>query len=147
MNDQVPVSLERRGFLRLVGGGVVLLPVAGLVACSGDKAPPAGSAAPAPAQPAPAAEPAAPVAEAAPTGGSAPLVQLEESDPVAVALGYRHDASQVDAAKFPRYAAGQNCANCIQFRGGAGEQWGGCGLFPGRSVNAAGWCNGYAPKA
>jgi hypothetical protein len=143
-----PETAQRRRFLRLAGGGMLLLPVAGLMACSGDKPAPAPAAsapepAPAPAEPAAAVPgPGAP----APAGG-ADLPRLEESDPTAVALGYRHDASQVDAAKHPRFAAGQNCSNCVQFRGQPGEAWGGCNLFPGRAVNAAGWCSGYALKA
>ncbi|MCU0975986.1 MAG: high-potential iron-sulfur protein [Steroidobacteraceae bacterium] len=146
MNEPRLQAPTRRAFLRLVGGGVALLPVAGLVACSGDKPAPA-PAAPAP-EPAPApAEPAAAVPEAPAATANIQLVPLEESDPAAVALGYRHDAAQVDTAKHPRFSAGQNCANCVQFRGQPGEAWAGCNLFPGRAVNAAGWCNGYAPKA
>lgn len=146
MIEPKPETTTRRGFLRLAGGGVLLLPVVGLVACSGDKPAPAASApepAPAPAEPAAA----VPEPEAAAPATDAPLAPLEESDPTAVALGYRHDASQVDAAKHPRFAPGQNCSNCVQFRGQPGEAWGGCNLFPGRAVNAAGWCSGYAMKA
>jgi hypothetical protein len=150
MNEPKLEASTRRAFLRVFGGGVALLPVAGLVACSGDKPAPA-PAAPAP-EPAPAPAPAESAAassapEAPAAAGDVPLAQIEESDPAAAALGYRHDASQVDPAKHPRFAAGQNCANCVQFRGQPGDAWGGCNLFPGRAVNAAGWCNGYAPKA
>ncbi len=149
-NPSGPAETRRR-FLKLVGGAAVLVPIGGLAGCGGDKAATA-PAAPAPApEPAPAAAPpAADTAAAEPAAAEAPaaeLVQLTEDDPVATALGYRHDATQVDAAKYPRHAAGQVCSNCIQFRGAAGDAWGPCGLFPGKLVNAAGWCNGYAPKA
>ena len=35
-----------------------------------------------------------------------------ESDPQATALGYKADATKVDKTKFPKYAAGQQCAGC-----------------------------------
>ena len=52
---------------------------------------------------------------------SAQAAKLEETDPQAVALGYRHDATKVDAKKFPTYAAGNNCANCQLFQSKTGE--------------------------
>jgi hypothetical protein len=42
----------------------------------------------------------------------AQAARLDEKDPQAVALGYVHDAGKVDTKKFPKYAAGQVCANC-----------------------------------
>jgi hypothetical protein len=133
-------ATTRRRFLKLMGGSAVLIPMAGLTGCSGDKAAPAQAQTPTAAAPAPVAPPAAAPA-------ATDLVRLAEDEPAAVALGYRHDAAQVDAGKYPRWAAGQTCSNCIQYRGEAGEPWGGCGLFPGKLVNAGGWCNGYAAKA
>jgi hypothetical protein len=140
MPQETDEATTRRGFLKLLGGSAVLIPIAGLTGCSGDKAAPTAAQSPA----APAAAPAATPAAAPDAAG---LVQLAEDEPAAVALGYRHDAAQVDAGKYPRWAAGQQCSNCIQYRGEAGESWGGCGLFPGKRVNAGGWCNGYAAKA
>jgi hypothetical protein len=158
---------ERRVFLKMVGGSAVILPLVGLSACSKD-APPA-AAAPTAAPPAAAPEP-APVAAAAPAAEPAPaatapdaaapdaaaqpapaapageLPRLEESATLAVALGYRHDATQADKAKYPRYAAGQMCKGCIQWKGTATDAWAGCGIFPGKLVNANGWCSTYLPK-
>ena len=37
---------------------------------------------------------------------------LDEKDPTAQSLGYKHDATKVDKAKFPKYKAGETCANC-----------------------------------
>ena len=37
---------------------------------------------------------------------------LKPTDPQAVALGYVSDATKADKAKYPKYAAGQDCANC-----------------------------------
>ncbi|MEL7536733.1 MAG: high-potential iron-sulfur protein [Pseudomonadota bacterium] len=74
---------------------------------------------------------------------SGDLPQLAEDDPQAVALGYKHDATAVSAE---RYEAGQKCQNCILYTGGD-KPWGPCSIFPGRAVNANGWCSTYAPKA
>lgn len=70
---------------------------------------------------------------------------LAETDPTAQALGYKADAAQVDAAKFPKHAANQTCASCNFFKAeGAG---GSCQLFPGKRVSSKGWCSAYAAKA
>ena len=71
---------------------------------------------------------------------------LAETDPQAVALGYKADASKVDKAKFPKYAAGQLCSNCALYQGKASDAAGGCPLFAGKQVTAAGWCSAYAKK-
>jgi hypothetical protein len=78
---------------------------------------------------------------------SAQAAKLEETDTVAVSLGYRHDASKVDAKKFPAFAAGRNCANCQLYQGKAGEAWGACGAVGGKLVNAKGWCVAWVKKA
>ncbi|MEO8459314.1 MAG: high-potential iron-sulfur protein [Dokdonella sp.] len=72
------------------------------------------------------------------------LPHLEESDATASALGYKHDASLVDKAKYPQYQAGRACVNCNFFQTKAGAAWGPCQLFPGKAVDAKGWCAGYA---
>jgi hypothetical protein len=72
--------------------------------------------------------------------------ELSEADPSAVALGYRADASKVDKVKFPRYTAGQQCANCQFYQGSASTKTAACPLFSGKMVEGAGWCNGYAKK-
>jgi hypothetical protein len=69
------------------------------------------------------------------------------SDPVAASLGYVVEAAKADVAKFPKYAAGQNCANCALYQGKAGDAAGGCPLYAGKQVAAGAWCSGYAKKA
>ena len=91
--------------------------------------------------------PAAALALAASRAGSAQAARLEETDPQAVALGYRHDAAKVDAKKFPSYAAGHNCGNCQLFQSKAGESWGPCAAFGGKLVNSQGWCAAWVKKA
>ena len=72
---------------------------------------------------------------------------LSTTDPQAVALGYVEDAAKVDKAKFPKFVAGQNCANCALYTGKAGAAAGGCTLFAGKQVTAKGWCTAHAKKA
>ena len=71
---------------------------------------------------------------------------VDENDPSAAALGYKADASEVDAAKFPQYAEGQHCGNCQLYQGGDAEA-GACAIFPGKQVAAKGWCSAYVKKA
>ena len=91
--------------------------------------------------------PAAALALVAARAASAQAVKLEETDPTAVALGYRHDASKVDAKKFPAFAADHNCANCQLYQGKAGEAWGACGAVGGKLVSTKGWCVAWVKKA
>ncbi len=72
---------------------------------------------------------------------------LSESDPAAQALGYRADATKVDKAKYPKYAAGQACAMCMLYQGKPGAASGPCAAFPGKQVSSKGWCNAFTKKA
>jgi hypothetical protein len=72
---------------------------------------------------------------------------LDEKDAQAAALGYVADATRVDVKKFPKFAAGQNCASCSLFQGKSGDKAGGCSIFPGKQVAAAGWCSAWVKKA
>ncbi len=72
--------------------------------------------------------PAAALAAVAARSASAQAARLEETDPTAVALGYKHDAAKVDAAKFPTFA-------------------GACGAVGGKLVNAKGWCVAWVKKS
>ncbi len=76
---------------------------------------------------------------------SAPLV--DEKDPAAAGLGFKSDAATVDKAKFPKFAAGQNCGSCALYQGKAGDAAGGCPLFAGKQVSSKSWCSAYAKKA
>ena len=79
--------------------------------------------------------------------GQAQAAQLQESDALAVSLGYKHDASKVDAKKYPSFASGRNCANCQLFQAKASEPWAACAISGGKLVNAKGWCTAWAKKA
>jgi hypothetical protein len=71
---------------------------------------------------------------------------VDEKDPQAAALAYKADASTVDKAKQPKFAAGQNCGSCALFQGKASDASGGCPLFAGKKVSSKGWCSAYAKK-
>lgn len=77
----------------------------------------------------------------------AQAAMVAETDPQASALGYKADASKVDKAKFPKFAAGQACSNCALYQGKASDAAGGCPLFAGKRVAGKGWCSAYAKKA
>lgn len=86
-------------------------------------------------------------AAAAPAkSGGGDLPHLSDADPTAKALGYTEDAGKVDKAKFPSFKPGAHCGNCNFFQGAAGQQFGPCQIFPGKSVNTAGWCASHSPK-
>jgi len=65
------------------------------------------------------------------------LPHLAEDDPTARSLKYVNKSVMDD----------QKCANCGLIQGNEGEQWRPCQVFPGKLVNAAGWCSVWAPQA
>ena len=80
-------------------------------------------------------------------GHASAQAMVAENDPQATALGYKADASTVDKAKQPKFAAGQNCGNCALFQGKASDASGACPLFAGKKVSSKGWCSAYNKKA
>jgi hypothetical protein len=75
-----------------------------------------------------------------------PPVKLEESDPVATALGYKEDSTKVDATKYPMHKPGQKCSDCALYTGKPGDPSGPCSVFGNKIVTAGGWCMTFAPK-
>ncbi len=71
--------------------------------------------------------------------------KLDETNPTAVALGYRHDANEVDVGRFAKRASEEGkkqfCDNCLHYKSSDEEGWGPCAIFPGFAVAAKGWCN------
>lgn len=139
-NDQ-----SRRRFLTTVCGGIVVLPFAAL-GCSDTKTTQTSAPSSTQTKPKPASE-----SKVSTSPAAVELIRLEESDPIAVALGYRGDATLVDVAKFPKRAgplgATQFCHNCTLFVGKAGDDWAGCSIFAGKKVAANGWCNSWVLKS
>ncbi len=91
--------------------------------------------------------PAAALASLGARTASAQAAKLDEADRTAVALGYKHDATKVDQAKFPAYVAGRNCANCQLFAAKGNEEWAPCAAVGNKLVNAKGWCVAWVKKA
>ncbi len=75
----------------------------------------------------------------------APLV--DPKDPQAVALGYTSDSAKADKAKYPKWAAGQSCADCALYQGKAGDASGPCPLYAGKAVLAKAWCSAWVKRA
>ena len=78
--------------------------------------------------------------------GRAEAANVDPSEPQAKSLGYVEDATKVDAKANPNYKAGQLCANCLQSQGKAGDAYIPCNIFPGKLVNANGWCKVWVKR-
>jgi anaerobic selenocysteine-containing dehydrogenase len=68
---------------------------------------------------------------------------LSESDPTAVALGYKADATKAPGRKDKT----ATCSTCSLYSGKADAADGPCAAFGGKLVSAKGWCNAWAKKA
>jgi hypothetical protein len=79
--------------------------------------------------------------------GAQAAAKLEESDPQALALGYKADAAKVDKAKYPQHQASQLCSGCNFYQGKAADATAPCQLFAGKQVAGKGWCMAWAKKA
>ncbi len=72
--------------------------------------------------------------------------RVEENEPKAVSLGYRHDSAQVDAKRFPKHTANEKCNNCMAWLGKPSDPWAECDLMADRLVANGGWCSSYVKK-
>ena len=136
----MPTQATRRRFIEIMP----LAGVALLAACSPKNEPPPP--APTNTPPAPPATAPAPASMPAPaTIGNLPM--LDEKEASALALGYVEDAARADKVKFPNFVAGSDCSNCGNYLGQSGDPAGGCKIFPGKRVNAKGWCTAWIKKA
>jgi hypothetical protein len=78
---------------------------------------------------------------------AAGMPHLAASDPSAAALGYVENAAKLDPAKEAAFKKGSHCAGCSLYQAAqAGGGYAPCAAFPGKSVNANGWCRAYAAK-
>lgn len=66
-----------------------------------------------------------------PAAAESHLPKVDPDEPQAKALGYVHEST----------TEGQRCDNCQFFKGAAA--WGECQIFPGKLVNAQGWCKSW----
>lgn len=72
--------------------------------------------------------------------------KLSESDPQAVALGYKDDTTKVDAKKYPKHTPDQKCTNCQLYQGKPTDPLAACALFAGKQVAGPGWCSAWNKK-
>ncbi len=76
---------------------------------------------------------------------------VTEDEPLALAMGYKLDATSVDTARFPKRAgdggATQFCDNCALYAGDADAEFAPCSIFQNRLVAGKGWCNAWVAKA
>ena len=77
----------------------------------------------------------------------AALQKVTEDEPKAVAVGYRHDTTKVDGARYPKHTPQQHCQVCLAFypSDDEAELWGECDLMSDRLVNKNGWCSSFKP--
>jgi len=75
-----------------------------------------------------------------------PPVKLEETDPLAIALGYKEDSTKVDSVKYPQHKPEQVCTGCALYLGKPDEAFAPCTAVGGKLVAGPGWCAVYAPK-
>ena len=75
-----------------------------------------------------------------------PAVKLEESEPVAMALGFKVDTTKVDAQKHPLHTSEQKCAGCTLYQDTGGAAFAPCTAFGGKLVPPTGWCAVFAKK-
>ena len=69
---------------------------------------------------------------------------LTETDPMALALGFKLDTSKADQAKYPKHDAEQFCQRCIHFTTPTADL-ARCDLFNKR-VPKHGWCSGFSKR-
>ena len=86
---------------------------------------------------------AAPLANAMFSGSAEAADMLSESDPTAVALKYKMDATKATDRKDTTAL----CSNCNFYTGKAGDASGPCTVFGGKLVTAKGWCASWVKKA
>jgi len=81
-----------------------------------------------------------------PVCASGAIRKVEENEPKAQAVGYRHDTAKVDRARYPKHQLTQKCSNCLAYAPAkAGDPWGECDLMSDRLVFHEGWCSSYKP--
>lgn len=77
---------------------------------------------------------------------AAGLPHLSENDPTAMALHYHNDAAKAPRKDKPGTPAkDQFCHNCMFVKANSGA-WRPCQIFPGKDVNANGWCASWTHK-
>ena len=85
---------------------------------------------------------ATPFASALFSGSAEAVDMVSESDPVAVALKYKMDATKATDRKDAKAL----CSNCNFYTGKPADANGPCTVFGGKLVTAKGWCTSWVKK-
>lgn len=73
--------------------------------------------------------------------------KVEETEPKATAIGYKHDSAKVDKARYAKHDVAQRCHSCLAFAPDKPtDEWGECDLMSDRLVHRNGWCSSYKKK-
>ena len=72
---------------------------------------------------------------------------VAETDPTAMALGYKKDTTKVDAKKYPQHKPDQMCSGCALYTGKTGAADGPCTAFANKLVTANGWCMAFVKRS
>ncbi|TMG80277.1 MAG: High potential iron-sulfur protein [Betaproteobacteria bacterium] len=86
---------------------------------------------------------AAPLANAMFSGSAEAADMVSESEPTAVALKYKMDATKAPERK----DKSAFCNNCSLYTGKPGDANGPCTVFGGKLVSSKGWCASWVKKA
>ena len=80
---------------------------------------------------------------------AADLPHLTADDASAKALAYTSDATGLTTAKDAMFKPGSHCGNCSLYQTAAASKdgWAPCAAFPGKAVNAKGWCHAWSGAA
>lgn len=83
-------------------------------------------------------------AAALPVAGLIPVQAVSAADMPKVSPD---DPTTAKALNYVEQSAkdGQTCNNCVLWQG-ADAEWGGCSIFPGKSVSAKGWCQSWVKR-
>ncbi len=84
-----------------------------------------------------------------PTSLDSAAEKVDETEPLAIQIGYHLKAAAVEQTRFPQFTDQQNCGNCQLYAGTSGESgesWGACTIFGGRMVAAEGWCSAWTAR-
>jgi hypothetical protein len=85
----------------------------------------------------------------------APVVAAKETDPMAIALGYKEDATKVDTKKYPKRAGPdgptQFCRSCALYTVAKGTDpktvpTAPCAVLGNKAVKGGGWCNSWTKR-
>ena len=72
------------------------------------------------------------------------LPVLTETDPVAIALGFKLDTNKVEQTRYPMHTREQTCGNCLHFMK-PGVDRARCDIFN-KTVPKSGWCSAYVKR-